>query len=185
MSIVTVKHMTRSHRHNRHQPSQENRKNEKSELVALQVMPTTKNSEHRFCIAIAAIKTGGNLPKGAYCPCNPEKRRRKERNFMRQRTVAINIRVTESEKRKLERAAKKCGLSLSAYLRKLGLGKEMQTVSPQSFYEAYRQLTLLKDTWKTTSREVVDRNFALLTESFLKVYHELNGKEEGKENQWQ
>lgn len=104
---------------------------------------------------------------------------------MRQRTVAINIRVTESEKRKLERAAKKCGLSLSAYLRKLGLGKETQSVSPQSFYEAYRQLTLLKETWKTASREVVDRNFALLTESFLKVYHELNGKEEGKENQWQ
>jgi len=45
---------------------------------------------------------------------------------MRTRTVAINIRVTEGEKRRMESAAKKCGISLSAYLRKLGLGKEVQ-----------------------------------------------------------
>lgn len=50
---------------------------------------------------------------------------------MRQRTTAINIRVTEGEKRKMETAAKKCGLSLSAYLRKLGLGKEVQATLPQ------------------------------------------------------
>ena len=49
---------------------------------------------------------------------------------MRQRTTAINIRVTEGEKRKMETAAKKCGLSLSAYLRKLGLGKEVQATLP-------------------------------------------------------
>ena len=60
---------------------------------------------------------------------------------MRQRTTAINIRVTETEKRKMENAAKKCGLSLSAYLRKLGLGKQVQASLPQEFYEAYRGLT--------------------------------------------
>ena len=57
---------------------------------------------------------------------------------MRTRTVAINIRVTEGEKRRMESAAKKCGISLSAYLRKLGLGKEVQAISPPSFYEADR-----------------------------------------------
>ena len=70
---------------------------------------------------------------------------------MRTRTVAINIRVTEGEKRRMESAAKKCGISLSAYLRKLGLGKEVQAISPPSFYEAYRELTRLRDCWKTVS----------------------------------
>lgn len=37
----------------------------------------------------------------------------------------------------METAAKKCGLSLSAYLRKLGLGKEVQATLPQEFYHKY------------------------------------------------
>ena len=40
---------------------------------------------------------------------------------MRNRTVEINVRVNETEKKKLQRNAKKSGLSLSAYLRKTGL----------------------------------------------------------------
>lgn len=36
---------------------------------------------------------------------------------MRNRTVGINIRVTVTEKKKVTMLAKKCGLSLSAYLR--------------------------------------------------------------------
>ena len=36
----------------------------------------------------------------------------------------INIRVTEKEKVQLDRLAQKCGLSLSEYLRKRGLGYE-------------------------------------------------------------
>lgn len=95
-------------------------------------MPTVKGNEHRFCVA---SKTGGSLPKGVCTPVTP-KNHRKDENFMRERAKAINVRVTESEKRKMEKAAKMCGLSLSAYLRKLGLGKEIRVTSPQSFYEA-------------------------------------------------
>ena len=40
---------------------------------------------------------------------------------MRNRTIGINVRVNENEKKKLKRNAKKSGLSLSAYLRKSGL----------------------------------------------------------------
>ena len=36
----------------------------------------------------------------------------------------INIRMTEKEKAQLDRLAQKCGLSLSEYLRKRGLGYE-------------------------------------------------------------
>lgn len=36
----------------------------------------------------------------------------------RKRTTAIQVRVTEQEKRRMERQAKRCGLSLSGYLRR-------------------------------------------------------------------
>ena len=35
-------------------------------------MPIRKDSEHRFCVAFEAHKTGGKLPKGTCCPCNPD-----------------------------------------------------------------------------------------------------------------
>ena len=96
---------------------------------------------------------------------------------MRQRTTAINIRVTEGEKRKMETAAKKCGLSLSAYLRKLGLGKEVQATLPQEFYEAYRGLTSLRDNWKSLSEANVNANFNDVVSKLLKAYHSI-GKPE-------
>ena len=43
---------------------------------------------------------------------------------MRNRTVGINIRVTVTEKKKVTMLAKKCGLSLSEYLRQRALGYE-------------------------------------------------------------
>ena len=96
---------------------------------------------------------------------------------MRQRTTAINIRVTEGEKRKMETAAKKCGLSLSAYLRKLGLGKEVQATLPQEFYEAYRGLTSL--------RANVNANFNDVVSKFLKAYHSIGESESASDSLWQ
>lgn len=52
----------------------------------------------------------------------------------------INIRVTEKEKQRLESLAGKCGLSLSEYLRKRGLGYEPGPVLDERFYEAYSKL---------------------------------------------
>lgn len=103
---------------------------------------------------------------------------------MRERAIAINIRVTESEKRKMERNAKLCGLSLSAYLRKVALGKEIRAVAPQSFYEAYRQVKVLKAGWKPSSEATVERAFELLEQSILNAYHELESNENGSEKPW-
>jgi len=103
---------------------------------------------------------------------------------MRQRTAAINVRVTESEKRKMENAAKKCGISLSAYLRKLGLGKEVQAISPPSFYEAYREISQLRDSWKTLPEGTVDRLFEQAVQKLLMAYHEIEGKEKVSEKSW-
>ena len=43
---------------------------------------------------------------------------------MRKRSVGINVRVTVTEKKKVTMLAKKCGLSLSEYLRQRALGYE-------------------------------------------------------------
>jgi hypothetical protein len=49
----------------------------------------------------------------------------------------INIRVTEKEKAQLDKLAQKCGLSLSEYLRKRGLGYEPGPLLNGRFYEVY------------------------------------------------
>ena len=43
---------------------------------------------------------------------------------MRNRTVGINVRVTVTEKKKVTMLARKCGVSLSEYLRQRALGYE-------------------------------------------------------------
>ena len=43
---------------------------------------------------------------------------------MRKRSVGINIRVTVTEKKKVTMLARRCGLSLSEYLRQRALGYE-------------------------------------------------------------
>ena len=106
---------------------------------------------------------------------------------MRQRTTAINIRVTDGEKRKMETAAKKCGLSLSAYLRKLGLGKEVQATLPQEFYEAYRGLTSLRDNWKSLSEadDRISAGFDYVVSKLLKAYHTIGEPESASDSPWQ
>ncbi len=47
---------------------------------------------------------------------------------MRKREAGINIRVTENEKRRMELNARRCRLSLSEYLRRLGFGYAVQVV---------------------------------------------------------
>ena len=49
----------------------------------------------------------------------------------RQREVGINIRVTEVEKKKIQRNAKKCRLSVSEYLRQLAMGNEPKALMPK------------------------------------------------------
>ena len=43
---------------------------------------------------------------------------------MRKRSIEINVRVSVTEKRKMTLMAKRCGLSLSEYLRQRALGYE-------------------------------------------------------------
>ena len=54
---------------------------------------------------------------------------------MRNRTVGINVRVTVTEKKKVTMLAKKCGLSLSEYLRQRALGYEPSGHPPKEVFD--------------------------------------------------
>ena len=54
---------------------------------------------------------------------------------MRNRTVGINIRVTDTEKKKVTMLARKCGLSLSEYLRQRALGYEPGGHPPKEVFD--------------------------------------------------
>lgn len=59
---------------------------------------------------------------------------------MKDNRKLINIRVTEKEKQTLDSLAAKCGLSLSEYLRKRGLGYEPGPLLDDRFYAVYSKL---------------------------------------------
>lgn len=59
---------------------------------------------------------------------------------MRTRNKLINIRVTNDEWVTLERKAKNCGLSLSAYLRMVGLNQNIKTAPSNYLKEAYQSI---------------------------------------------
>ena len=59
---------------------------------------------------------------------------------MRNRTVGINIRVTVTEKKKVTMLARKCGLSLSEYLRQRALGYEPGGHPPTEVFDVLDKL---------------------------------------------
>ena len=59
---------------------------------------------------------------------------------MRKRSVGINIRVTVTEKKKVTRLARKCGLSLSEYLRQRALGYEPGGHPPKEVFDVLDKL---------------------------------------------
>lgn len=63
---------------------------------------------------------------------------------MRSKTQGINVRVTPDEKEKLGESAMYCGLSMSEYLRRLGLGKNVKAATDEKIYKTFRQVRQLK-----------------------------------------
>ena len=59
---------------------------------------------------------------------------------MRNRTVGINVRVTATEKKKVTMLARKCGLSLSEYLRQRALGYEPGGHPPTEVFDVLDKL---------------------------------------------
>ena len=59
---------------------------------------------------------------------------------MRKRSVGINVRVRVTEKKKVTMLARKCGLSLSEYLRQRALGYEPGGHPPKEVFDVLDKL---------------------------------------------
>ena len=59
---------------------------------------------------------------------------------MRKRSIGINVRVTVTEKKKVTMLARKCGLSLSEYLRQRVLGYEPGVHPPKEVFDVLDKL---------------------------------------------
>lgn len=58
---------------------------------------------------------------------------------MDNRTCDIHIRVTEQEKRRMEARAKRAGVGLSAYLRRVGIGEDLSKPNPAELFDALEE----------------------------------------------
>lgn len=74
---------------------------------------------------------------------------------MRSKTLGINVRVTATEKEKLSENAFYCGLSLSEYLRRLGLGKNVKATTDEKIYKVFRLVRQLKKDFDSLERSEI------------------------------
>ena len=74
---------------------------------------------------------------------------------MRSKTLGINVRVTAAEKEKLSENAFYCGLSLSEYLRRLGLGRNIKAATDEKEYKAFRLVRQLKKDFDSLERSEI------------------------------
>ena len=88
----------------------------------------------------------------------------------RRRTTDIQVRVTEQEKRWMERQARRCGLSLSGYLRRVGSGKAATAFPRQRFRDLYRQVNGLRENLDTQTMEQTAAKLDELAGQLLTAY---------------
>ena len=74
----------------------------------------------------------------------------------------IEVRLTEKQKEQIERAAKRCGVTASEYLRQRALGGEPKAVLPDAFFVCCEKLDRL--TRAPYARDVNDAALAVLTD---------------------
>ena len=86
---------------------------------------------------------------------------------MRSKTLGINVRVTAAEKEKLSENAFYCGLSLSEYLRRLGLGKNVKAATDEKIYKAFRMVRQLKQDLDSLEKSEILRRLSTI-EDLLK-----------------
>ena len=98
---------------------------------------------------------------------------------MRNRTIGINVRVSENEKQKLKRNAKKSGLNLSAYLRKCGLQQEIYAIPDENIYKIYTGIVELKNEFPYLNNKEINEKITKMQSDFLDIY---NYKKDGDDN---
>jgi len=72
---------------------------------------------------------------------------------MKEKNARLELRLTAKEKEQLESIAKKCGLPVSEYLRKRGLGYEPGPLLDDRFYAIYSKLCEISNLPSTPETE--------------------------------
>ena len=85
---------------------------------------------------------------------------------MTDKNARIELRVTQSEKKKIAKLAESCGLSQSEYVRQRTLGYAPRTVQPDVFFDFYQTLCRLCD-------EVADKVSPETEQSLLATVDEI------------
>ena len=89
---------------------------------------------------------------------------------MNNKNARIELRVTQSEKKKIARLAESCGLSQSEYVRQRTLGYAPRTVQPDVFFDFYQTLCRLCD-------EVADKVSPETERKLLEVVDEIQQRQ--------
>ena len=79
--------------------------------------------------------------------------------------------MTENEKKKLQRNAKKCNLNLSSYLRKAGLQKEIYSMPDEELRKIYAGIVELKNEFLYMSNEEIKEKITKMQSDFLDIYN--------------
>ena len=100
---------------------------------------------------------------------------------MKERKVQLKMRATEKEKVRIQNKAKKCGLSVSEYLRKRALGYSPKALLPESFYEFTEKIGVLYEALGVLNRtELQAEVLNLLDEIYAKLLVTDKGKGESE-----
>ena len=75
---------------------------------------------------------------------------------MRKRSVGINVRVSVTEKRKMTLMAKRCGLSLSEYLRQRALGYEPGGHPPKEGFDVLDKIDEMAESCSVRDGEAIN-----------------------------
>lgn len=104
---------------------------------------------------------------------------KKDVENMRNRTIGINVRVSENEKKKLQKNAQKAKLKLSSYLRKVGLQQKIYAIPDEELRKIYAGIVELKNEFPYMSNEEIKEKIAKMQSDFLDIY---NHKKDGEDN---
>ncbi len=104
---------------------------------------------------------------------------KKDVENMRNRTIGINVRVSENEKKKLQKNAQKANLKLSSYLRKVGLQQKIYEIPDEELRKIYAGIVELKNEFPYMSNEEIKEKIAKMQSDFLDIY---NHKKDGDDN---
>ena len=101
---------------------------------------------------------------------------------MKEKIVEIHLRVSENEKKKLQKNAKKSGLSLSSYLRKIGLKKEIYPIPEKEFYKIYIDICKLRSNIYELGKDKIVSDLEQMSKNFLDIYYSKNDGDDDNGN---